>query len=127
MSVNAFELELIRSPDDPPLFSRELQAELEGIAREIPEGKRPLVRNDSVDVVGGGLDYFLFQTAVALVHALGVVGAEWLAARDGRQVRVKTPQFEIEARNPEECKEIYEFLKEREDMKGFQEGDGHSV
>lgn len=118
MSVNAFELELIRSPDDPPLFSRELQAELEGIARTIPEGRRPLVRNDSVDVVGGGLDYFLFQTAGALVHALGVAGEKWLAVRDGRQVRVKTPQFEIEAANPEECKEIYEFLRGCEDTKG---------
>lgn len=123
MSVNAFELELIRSPDDPPLFSCELQAELEGIAKKIPEGMRPLVRNDSVDVVGGGLDYFLFQTSVALVHALGIAGVGWLAARGGRQVRVKTPEFEIEARDPKECKEIYEFLKEREDMKGTQKSD----
>lgn len=127
MSVNAFELELIRSPNDPPLFSRELQTELEGIAREIPEGKRPLVRNDSVDVVGGGLDYFLFRTAAALVHALGLIGPKWLAARDGRQVRIKTPHFEIEAGTPEECKEIYKFLKEREDTKGFQEGNGRPV
>ena len=102
---------LKRSPEDGPQFSREHQASIGEVFTAFEnEGIKIQPRSfamDAVNALGGATGEFLVFAKVlgpAIVAALG----GWLAGRNGRKVKIKVGEIEVEANSVKELDEVLE-------------------
>jgi hypothetical protein len=110
---------LVRSSDDPTLFSSEFQTEVQNMRSSFRqqgiEADTPFMVMDAPAAGGGYLGEFIMQVAQIGVPAVaGIVGA-WLHGRFGRKVRVEfhadgKPK-RIEAQTPEQVISIIEITR----------------
>jgi hypothetical protein len=93
MSPTAVKISLVRSSDDPPLFSSESQAEIQSVRgalrNEGIEADTPFMVMDSPGAGGGYIGDFIIQVAQIGVPAVAVIISAWLHGRFGRKVRVE--------------------------------------
>jgi hypothetical protein len=103
--------ELVRAPDDPPVYDDTIQSELSAFSKALRAGgvsySQLAIAMDAVDATGYPLAEFIIRTlgppAIALVTG-AVTG--WLAGRGGRKARVKIGDIEAEAQTPLEVEDL---------------------
>jgi hypothetical protein len=97
-----FTISLVPSPDDPPPFSAEHQAELESVYRAFRangiKADATSVRTDSHDAGGGLTGAFLIPLVAN--PAIGAIVGAFLQAKLGRKYRLKFSDKEIEVEAP---------------------------
>ena len=108
-SFDEIKIVLRPSPEEPQLFSRETQDNMNAVLSAFYDAgiktRATGMAFDSIDAVGGFTGEF-----IALATTLGgtVVGAlgTWLASRNGRKVRLKIGDVEAEAKTQEEVEKL---------------------
>lgn len=95
------EIELVPSPEDPPLESDEYQAALQGFSDVLEQGGLDVSSHVLlIEAAGHEIAPHLGVFLTSLQTALPVVGTgltSWFAGRYGREVRVKVGDIEVEA------------------------------
>lgn len=86
-------IRLVGSSDDPPLFSPETQADIQGVRNALRndgiDAAAPFMVVDSADAGGGYLGEFIIPLAQFGAPAIAVIVGAWLRGRFGRKVRVE--------------------------------------
>lgn len=106
-----FELHLKRSDKDNDIFSPEYQNELNEFSKGAHASSQRSFAMDCAAGSGGLIGEFVFNNAEALIAALAYVASTWITAKNGRRVRIKTKEIEIEASSTEEINEILDKIK----------------
>ena len=108
-SPDGIKIILKRAPDDPPQFSRENQDRMNAVLaafRDAGVNTRSTARGfDSADAVGGFTGEFLaFAKVFGPAAIAGLSG--WLAGRNGRKVRIKIGEIEVEANSKADVEKL---------------------
>lgn len=112
---------LIPSSDDPPKHTKEYQAELGTLEKEmrgqgIEFSSRAFLMESAS---GGGFSLGEFYAIVKTVSPLLTVSlGAWLHKRYGRKVKLKFKDVQIEATTVEEVEKLIKLVKEREKKSG---------
>jgi hypothetical protein len=110
MEAGEVEIFLMNSPDDPPVFSPENQAELQSVLhafrREGIEATPLVMRTDSADAAGGFIGEFLIPFIQASAPTVGVIVAAWIHGRLGRKARIEVGDTKVEATTVEEVDKL---------------------
>lgn len=106
-----FELHLKRSDKDNDIFSPEYQNELNEFSKGAHASSQRSFAMDCAAGSGGLIGEFVFNNAEALIAALAYVARTWITAKNGRRVRIKTKEIEIEASSTKEINEILDKIK----------------
>jgi hypothetical protein len=104
---------LKRSPEDEEEFSREHQAKMGNVFTAFyNEGimiEATAFAMDAADVVGGATSEFLAFAKTLGPATIGALGV-WLAGRNGRKVKIKVGEIEVEANSLKQLDEVMERL-----------------
>jgi hypothetical protein len=105
---------LVPSTEDQPLHSADYQAVIGDVFRNLNHlGLQPTSKAMLMEAAdGGGFSYGIFT--MVLKDAIPVITtglAGWFAGRNGRKVRLKTSDIEIEASTTEQVKELLELAQ----------------
>jgi hypothetical protein len=113
MRPDEFLLILVPSKDDAPPFSDEYQAELGGFAKDAHATSQYGFAMDSAAGGGGPVGEFIFDAAAvtALIRCLGTICTEWIKARHGRKLRLKSGDVEVQATTVEEIEAMVKLAK----------------
>jgi hypothetical protein len=116
-------LTLVRAPGDPSQFSDQHQQTLKSVMDALKrEGVQvnPYFDMQAAGGVSGGLSGLLGIVLPATMPVVGTIIGAWLTVRNGRKVRVKIGDVEVEAGTAEEVERLLEQalkIKERTETK----------
>jgi hypothetical protein len=123
MDSDQIELSLVRSPDDPPPFGDDHQAELSGIQERLRKGGLQVSGIAAHPAGDTHLGQFVITLGPPVIAAVTAVAVAWVRARNGRKVRVKFGGVEVEAQTPEEIGDLLKRVAEFKDNKQKPGGD----
>ena len=110
-AAQEFELRLVRASEDPPVNDPAFQKELRAFSSMLHSaGVRYSQRGmafDSVAMTGYPLAEFIIkELGPAAIGVIGTAVGAWISGRNGRKLRLKVGDIEVEARTPEEVAQL---------------------
>jgi hypothetical protein len=105
------ELLLVRAPNDAPLFSEEYQAELREFSSQAGSSSQTAFAMDSIDAVGGPIGEFIYDNAGKLITALTTICVVWIKARNGRKLKLKIGDLQLEANSEKQMESLVKQAK----------------
>ena len=118
---NEVRVTLVRAPQDPHQFSDQHQQVLKALTSALEQNGVQVTPYFDIQAsagVSGGLSGLLSIAIPATMPVVGTILGAWLTGRNGRKVRVKVGDIEIEAATAEEAERLLERaakIKEKAD------------
>ncbi|MFC4518441.1 hypothetical protein [Cupriavidus pinatubonensis] len=107
---------LRRAVDDPAVDSSEFQAELRTFSGALKSGgvaySQAAMAFDSAAATGYPLAEFAIKELAPYAASVAAALTAWIAGRYGRKVRLKVGDLELEAKSPEEIKQLLHLAQE---------------
>jgi hypothetical protein len=109
--VREIEIRLKRAPDDPaerdPIFQEELRTFSSALRSAGTSYSKRAMTFDSAAAIGYPLAEFIIRDlGPAIIGVVGTAVGAWISTRNGRKVRLKIGDLEVEARTVDEVDQL---------------------